>query len=89
MVAILLRDHSRSQEVIMPSYTFTSTANAFIKVGFNIKFVEVIEDNLTIDTDHLKECITDRTSAIVAVHYGSHIADLESIEIFHQKIIYF
>lgn len=79
MVAILLRDHSCSQEVIMPSYTFTSTANAFIKVGFNIKFVEVIEDNLTIDTDHLKECITDRTSAIIAVHYGSHIADLESI----------
>ena len=80
MVAILLRDYSKDQEIIMPSYTFTSTANAFVKVGFKVKFVEIMRDNLTIDPSAVKANINENTCAIVAVHYGSHMAHLEALK---------
>jgi len=79
IAALLLRDFSRRQEVIVPSYTFTSSASAFARAGFEIVFCEVNESDLMMDVEDVRAKITEDTVAIVPVHYGGLCADIERI----------
>lgn len=79
IAALLLRDFSKKQEVIVPSYTFTSTASAFARAGFDIVFCEVNDFDLMMDVEDVKSKITKDTTAIIPVHYGGMCADIENI----------
>jgi len=78
MCALILKSRCKSQvpEVIMPSYTFVSTANSFAKFGFRIKFVDVKPDSMNIDESLVLAAITPNTAAIIAVNYGGISSDL-------------
>jgi len=78
MAAILL-DIKPGDEVIMPSYTFVSTANAFILRGANIIFADSMKDNPNIDAALIEPLITERTKAIVPVHYAGVACDMGKI----------
>ena len=69
-MAALLCDVGPGDEVIMPSFTFVSTANAFALRGGVPVFVDIREDTLNIDETSLEAAITSRTRAIVPVHYA-------------------
>ena len=66
-------------EVIVPSYTFVSSASAFALRGATIKFAEVLPSTLNIDPEDVRSLITDRTKAIVVVHYGGVPCDMDEI----------
>ena len=67
-------------EVIVPTFTFVSTANAFAAAGVRPVFVDVRPDTLNLDPDHAAALITDRTRAIVPVHYGGVGCEMEEID---------
>lgn len=69
-MAALLANLSQGDEVIMPSYTFVSTANAFCLRGATPVFVDIREDTLNLDEKLVPEAITENTKAIVGVHYA-------------------
>lgn len=69
-LAMLLIDIKPGDEVIMPSYTFSSTANAVLLRGGKPVFADIEEATLNIDSSSIPKLITDRTKAIVPVHYG-------------------
>jgi dTDP-4-amino-4,6-dideoxygalactose transaminase len=69
MAALLLKDEAR-REIILPSYTFSSTGSAFLRAGFDLVFAEIDPRTLMIDLDDVKAKVTDRTQAVVTVHYG-------------------
>ncbi|RZS59953.1 dTDP-4-amino-4,6-dideoxygalactose transaminase [Xylanimonas ulmi] len=66
-------------EVIMPSYTFVSTANAFVLRGARIVFVDIRKDTMNIDETRIEAAITSRTKAIVAVHYAGVACEMDAI----------
>lgn len=66
-------------EVIVPSLTFISTATSVVHAGARPVFAEVSPSSLTIDPDHVSSLITDRTRAVVAVHYGGQAADMDEL----------
>ena len=76
VIALLLRDWSLEQEVILPSYTFTSTAAAFARVGFKLKFCEIDPKTLMIDIQNVEKLITKNTVALVGVHYAGNSFDV-------------
>ena len=78
MSAILLNIQA-GDEVIMPSFTFVSTANAFALRGAKIIFADSCEDNPNIDPEQIALLITDRTKAIVVVHYAGVACDMDRI----------
>lgn len=78
MAAILL-DIKPGDEVIFPSFTFVSTANAFVLRGARPIFVDIRPDTLNIDEKLLRNAITSKTKAIVPVHYAGVGCDMESI----------
>jgi len=78
MAAILLNIKS-GDEVIMPSYTFVSTSNAFVLRGATIIFADSATDNPNIDADKIEALITPRTKAIVPVHYAGVACDMDKI----------
>lgn len=78
-MAALLIDIRPGDEVIMPSYTFVSTANAFVLRGATIVFVDVRPDTLNLDERLIEAAITPRTRAIVAVHYAGVACDMTAI----------
>jgi len=78
MAAILL-DIKPGDEVIVPSYTFVSTANAFILRGAKIVFADSRSDHPNIDETKLETLITKRTKAIVVVHYAGVACEMDSI----------
>jgi dTDP-4-amino-4,6-dideoxygalactose transaminase len=78
MTAILL-DVSPGDEVIVPDFTFVSTANAFVLRGAVPVFVDVRSDTLNLDERLLEEKVTPKTRAIVAVHYAGVGCDMEAI----------
>lgn len=80
IAALLLRDKSRVQEVILPSYTFSSTASAFARAGFNIVFAEIEPESMMLDLNDVENKITNLTEAIVVVHYGGFCADLHGLK---------
>jgi dTDP-4-amino-4,6-dideoxygalactose transaminase len=72
-------------EVIMPSYTFVSTANAFVLRGAVPVFVDIRPDTLNIDENSIEEAITERTKAIVVVHYAGVACEMDTISQIAQK----
>ncbi|OHD06728.1 MAG: dTDP-4-amino-4,6-dideoxygalactose transaminase [Spirochaetes bacterium GWD1_27_9] len=78
MMAILL-DIKEGDEVIMPSYTFVSTANAFVLRGAKIVFVDIRPDTLNIDEKLIEGAITKKTKAIVPVHYAGVGCEMDTI----------
>lgn len=78
-MAAILSDVSAGDEVIMPSYTFVSTANAFVLRGARPVFVDIDSDSLCIDEEAVLECINARTKAIVPVHYAGISCDMDRI----------
>ena len=79
MCAILL-DIKKGDEVIIPSFTFVSTANAFVLRGAKIVFADSCEDHPNMDTRNLERLITEKTRAIVAVHYAGVQCDIEYLK---------
>lgn len=80
-MAMVLADVGPGDEVIMPSFTFVSCANAVALRGGVPVFVDVREETLNIDPDAAAEAITDRTKAIIAVHYAGVGADLSELAV--------
>jgi dTDP-4-amino-4,6-dideoxygalactose transaminase len=78
MAAILL-EIQPGDEVIMPSYTFVSTANAFVLRGAHIVFADSRKDHPGIDEDSIEALITSRTKAIIPVHYAGIACDMDKI----------
>lgn len=78
-MAALLIDLKPGDEVIMPSFTFVSTANAFVLRGAKIIFADSRKDHPGINEDSLSALITDRTKAIVPVHYAGVACDMDKI----------
>lgn len=78
MSAILI-DIQPGDEVIIPSYTFVSTANAFMLRGAKIVFADSQKRNPNIDVDHLRTLITPKTKAIVVVHYAGCACDMDGV----------
>ncbi|WP_425445143.1 dTDP-4-amino-4,6-dideoxygalactose transaminase [Virgibacillus subterraneus] len=75
----LLMEVGEKDEVIMPSYTFVSTANAFALRGTAIRFVDIEPNTMNISPDAIEAAITSRTKAIVVVHYAGISCDMDSI----------
>jgi len=78
MAAILI-DVQNGDEVIMPSYTFVSTANAFVLRGAKIIFVDIRPDTMNIDETKIEAAITEKTKAIVPVHYAGVACEMDTI----------
>lgn len=78
-LAGILIDIKPGDEVIMPSYTFVSTANAFVLRGAKIVFVDVREDTMNIDEQLIEAAITKNTRAIVPVHYAGVACEMDVI----------
>jgi len=78
-MAAILVDIKNGDEVIMPSYTFTSTANAFVLRGAKIVFVDIRPDTMNIDENKIEEAITSKTKVIVPVHYAGAACDMDKI----------
>lgn len=78
-LAAVLIDIKPGDEVIMPSYTFVSTANAFVLRGAKIVFVDVRPDTMNIDENLIEAAITLKTRAIVPVHYAGVGCEMDSI----------
>lgn len=79
MVALLLRNFEIEQEVIVPSYTFSSTAAAFARAGYKVKFCEVDPQTMSLDLEHVKRLTTSKTVAVVPVHYGGLPASIKEL----------
>lgn len=84
MTAMLLNINS-GDEVIMPSYTFVSTANAFTIYGAKIIFVDIRPDTMNINEELIEAAITKKTKAIVVVHYAGVSCEMDTIKEIAQK----
>lgn len=78
-MAALLADIQPGDEVIMPSYTFVSTADAFALRGAKCVFVDIRPDTMNIDETLIEDAITDKTKAIVPVHYAGVACEMDTI----------
>lgn len=78
-MAALLADIQPGDEVIMPSYTFVSTADAFVLRGAKVVFVDIRPDTMNIDENLIEDAITDKTKAIVPVHYAGVSCEMDTI----------
>lgn len=78
-MAALLLDVEPGDEVIMPSFTFVSTANAFVLRGAIVVFVDIRRDTLNIDEQLIEKAITSKTKAICVVHYAGVSCEMDEI----------
>ena len=78
-LAALLADIKEGDEIIMPAYTFVSTADAFVLRGAKPVFVDIRPDTMNIDETKIEAAITDRTRAIVPVHYAGVACEMDTI----------
>ena len=78
-MAALLCDLQPGDEVILPSYTFSSTATAFVLVGAKLVFVDIRPDTMNIDETKIEAAITERTRVIVAMHYAGIACEMDTI----------
>jgi len=78
-LAALLTNIKEGDEVIMPSYTFVSTADAFVLRGAKVVFVDIRPDTMNIDENKIEDAITERTKAIVPVHYAGVSCEMNRI----------
>lgn len=78
-MAALLAEIQPGDEVIMPSFTFVSTADAFVLRGAKIKFVDIRPDTMNINEELIENAITAKTKAIVPVHYAGVACEMDTI----------
>ncbi len=78
-MSMFMCDISPGDEVILPSYTFSSTANAPVLAGAKLVFVDVRPDTMNIDEMKIEQAITDRTKVIIAVHYAGVACEMDTI----------
>ncbi len=78
-MASLLCELQPGDEVILPSFTFSSTANAFVNYGARLVFVDIRPDTMNIDETKIEAAITDRTKVIVAMHYAGVACEMDTI----------
>lgn len=78
-MAMLLCDLKPGDEVILPSYTFSSTANAVVLCGAKLVFVDIRPDTMNIDEKKIEAAITDRTKVIMVVHYAGVACEMDTI----------
>lgn len=78
-MAALLCDLQPGDEVILPSYTFSSTATAFVLAGAKLVFVDIRPDTMNIDENKIEAAITSRTKVIVAMHYAGVACEMDTI----------
>ena len=78
-MAALLCDIKDGDEVILPSYTFSSTANAFVLAGAKLVFVDIRPDTMNLDEKLIESAITDRTKVIVPMHYAGVACEMDTI----------
>jgi len=78
-MAAFLCDIKPGDEVILPSYTFSSTANAFVLAGAKLVFVDIRPDTMNIDESKIEAAITDKTKVICAVHYAGVACEMDTI----------
>lgn len=78
-LSMLLCDLKPGDEVILPSYTFSSTANAFAIYGAKLVFVDIRPDTMNIDETKIEAAITEKTRAIIVVHYAGVACELDTI----------
>lgn len=78
-MAAILCDLKPGDEVILPSFTFTSTATAFVLAGARLVFVDIRPDTMNIDETKIEGAITERTRAIVPVHYAGVACEMDTI----------
>ena len=79
MSALLIKK-TKNDEVILPSYTFTSTAAAFIRAGFRVRFADVDKSSAMIDPQKIEDKINKNTRAVVVVHYAGFAAQIKKIQ---------
>ena len=78
-MAAILCDLKPGDEVILPSFTFSTTATAFVLVGAKLVFVDIRPDTMNIDEKKIEAAITDRTKVIVPVHYAGVACEMDTI----------
>lgn len=78
-MALLLCDLQPGDEVILPSYTFSSTATAPVLAGAKLVFVDIRPDTMNIDETKIEEAITDKTKVIIAMHYAGVSCEMDTI----------
>lgn len=78
-MAALMCEIAPGDEVILPSYTFTSTANAFVLAGAKLVFVDIRPDTMNIDEKKIEVAITDKTKVICVVHYAGVACEMDTI----------
>ena len=78
-MAAILAEVGPGDEVIMPSYTFVSTANAFVLQGATPVFIDIRDDTLNLDETLIEDAITSKTKAIVPVHYAGVGCEMDTI----------
>lgn len=78
-MAALLCDLKPGDEVILPSFTFSSTANSFVLVGAKLVFVDIRPDTMNIDETKIEAAITSKTKVICAVHYAGVACEMDTI----------
>lgn len=78
-MASLMCDLSKGDEVILPSFTFSSTATAFVLSGAKLVFVDIRPDTMNIDERLIEQAITKRTKVIVAMHYAGVACNMDAI----------
>lgn len=78
-LAAILADIQPGDEVIMPSYTFVSTADAFVLRGAKVVFVDIRPDTMNIDEKLIEDAVTEKTKAIVPVHYAGVSCEMDTI----------
>ncbi len=78
-MAALMCDIKPGDEVILPSYTFSSTATAFVLAGAKLVFVDIRPDTMNIDETKIEAAITDRTKVIVPMHYAGVACEMDTI----------
>lgn len=88
-MAAVLCEIGPGDEVILPSFTFVSTANAFYLRGAKLTFVDIQQDTLNMDVTKIEDAITDNTKIIVPVHYAGVACDMDTImDIAHRNKLY-
>jgi len=78
-LAIILLDISPGDEVIIPSFTYPSTANAILLAGGSVVYANVDQRTMLMDPNLLEQQITDKTKAVIVVHYGGRCCDMDRI----------
>jgi dTDP-4-amino-4,6-dideoxygalactose transaminase len=84
-MAAILAEVEKGAEIILPSFTFVSTANAFVLHGATPRFVDIRPDTLNLDERMIGEAVSERTRAIVPVHYAGVACEMDSINAIADK----